>query len=114
MGVRLKIGVTIKVTAQLDRIMRVAEVAYGEVMGPDFSVVVTSGNDGKHMDTSLHYKNLALDFRTGHNWDAPLMSEDEARELCEELKARLGMGFDVVLEKDHAHVEYDPKTGAKS
>ena len=109
MGVRLKIGVTITVNAQNDRIMRVAEVAYGEVMGPDFSVVVTSGNDGTHLATSLHYKNLALDFRTGHNWEAPLMSEDEARELCEELKARLGMGFDVVLEKDHVHCEYDPK-----
>ena len=114
MGVRLKIGVTITVNAQNDRIMRVAEVAYGEVMGPDFSVVVTSGNDGQHMEKSLHFKNLALDFRTGHNWDAPLMSEDEARELCEELKARLGMGFDVVLEKDHVHCEYDPKTGNKS
>ena len=108
MGVRLKIGVTITVNAQLDRIMRMAEVVYGMVMGEQFSVVVTSGNDSPHMDGSLHYKNLAIDFRTGHSWETPLMSEEEAREIRDELKARLGLGFDVVLEKDHLHCEYDP------
>ena len=113
MGVRLKVGVTITVTAQLDRMMRMAEVAYGEVMGPGFTVVITSGNDGTHMEGSLHFKNLALDFRTGHNWEPPLMSEEEAHEILEELKARLGIGFDVVLEKDHIHGEYDPKIGVK-
>ena len=112
MGVRLKIGVTITVTAQLDRIMRMAEVVYGMVMGEQFFVVVTSGNDSKHMDASLHYKNLALDFRTGHNWETPMMSEEEAREIRDELKARLGMGFDVVLESDHVHVEWDTKKNA--
>ena len=114
MGVRLKIGVTITVTAQLDRIMKMAEAAYASIMGPEFAVVVTSGNDGKHMDTSLHYKNLALDFRTGHSWDPPMMSENEAEEIQDELKARLGVGYDVTLEADHLHAEYDPKTGAKS
>ena len=109
MGVRLKIGVTITVTAQLDRIMRMAEVVYNMVMGEQFSVVVTSGNDSMHMEGSLHYKNLALDFRTGHSWETPLMSEEEAREIRDELKARLGVGFDVVLEKDHLHCEYDSR-----
>ena len=112
MGVRLKIGVTITVTPQLDRMMRVTEAAYEEVVGTSFAVVVTSGNDGHHMDGSLHYKNAALDFRTGHSWMPPLMTETEARELRDAIKGRLGMGFDVVVEKNHLHCEYDPKMGA--
>ena len=113
MGVRLKIGVTITVTPQVDRMLRMAEVAFKEVMGPQFEPVVTSGNDGKHMEGSLHYTNLALDFRTGHQWEPPLMSDDEAREIIEEFAARLGVGYDVTLEKNHVHAEYDLKIGVK-
>ena len=110
MGVSLKIGVTLTVTPQIDRILRVTQVAYEKVMGNAFQVVVTSGNDGTHMKWSKHYEDKALDFRTGHTWDPPLMTDAEAHAVRDELKGLLGMGFDVVLEKDHLHVEYDPVT----
>ena len=109
MSLALKIGITLTVTPQIDRMIRVADLAYAKVLGRAFSVVVTSGNDGKHMTGSLHYTNAALDFRTGHAWEPPLMTADEAEEVREELAALLGAGYDVVLEKDHLHIEYQPK-----
>src|SRR3989304_4563403 len=61
--------------------------------------VVTSGKDGTHMATSLHYQGLAIDLRT--------------RDFVERwgflLESQLGHGWDVVVEKDHIHLERDPK-----
>lgn len=68
-----------------------------------YTPTITSANDGKHMDGSLHYKNHALDIRCT---DLPKTSWTSYAEL---LKVRLGPEYDVVLEKDHIHVEYDPK-----
>jgi len=65
---------------------------------------VTSINDGKHMPGSLHYSGRAADLRTAH------LSGSEARGWAELLRLRLaGLGFDIVLESDHLHIEYDPK-----
>ena len=112
MGVNLKIGVTITATPQIDRILRYAALSYRAVMGPDFEVVVTAGSDGHHGEHSMHYKNLAVDLRTGHSWSPPLMTPQEARDIRDELTLRLGAGYDVVLEGDHIHAEYDPKVPA--
>lgn len=64
-------------------------------------LVITSGVDGKHMIESLHYKGLALDFRTRDLKDP--------QDILKAVKAMLGQEFDVVLEKDHLHVEFQPK-----
>ena len=74
----------------------------------DAECVITSANDSKHSDASLHYKGCALDFRT-HNY-----SNDKG-ELRDRIKAALGQDFDVVLEavgtpNEHLHLEWDPKT----
>jgi hypothetical protein len=61
--------------------------------------VATSGKDGVHGRNSKHYEGLALDLRTWH----------VLGKVVELLKQTLGEGYDVVLEKDHIHVEYDPK-----
>ena len=61
--------------------------------------VVTSGRDGKHMEGSLHYEGKALDIRTYNVLEA----------LVKEIKDSLGVGYDVILEKDHIHIEWDPK-----
>ena len=63
---------------------------------------ITSGTDGRHSENSLHYVGKAMDFRT-RNMDAA-----KQRTLTTELRRRLGDNFDVVLERDHLHVEYDP------
>lgn len=98
--------VEIKPGAQIADIMWEGAVkieAALKIVAPDVDCVITSRFDGLHSENSLHYKGLALDFRTRdltfgqqHIWVA----------LCEEA---LGPHWDVVLEKDHLHVEFDPK-----
>jgi hypothetical protein len=64
---------------------------------------ITSAFDGTHSRVSLHYGGRALDFRL---WHVPL--EDHA-DLITQLKEDLGRDFDVVLENDHIHIEFQPK-----
>ena len=70
----------------------------------DFGVspVITSGIDGVHSNNSLHYSGRAFDFRTRH------VHPDNRLELIASLAAALGEEFDVVLETDHIHIEFDP------
>lgn len=68
------------------------------------SPVVTSAHDGKHMRKSLHYRGLALDLRTRY-----FKTQAEKSEFAGELRDRLGEEYDVVLERDHVHVEFDPE-----
>jgi len=65
--------------------------------------VVTSVSDSKHMPGSLHYIGQAADLRMpGLNAKAAVLAE---------LKSRLGSDYDVLIEADHIHVEYQPKRG---
>lgn len=66
-------------------------------------LVVTSGLDGVHSSSSLHYYGLALDFRTHY------FSPEEALAVSVDLRECLGNDFDVVLHSTHIHVEFDPK-----
>jgi hypothetical protein len=67
-------------------------------------LVITSGVDGTHKQDSKHYEGLALDYRTRD------LSGREV-EVAGKVAAALNpLGYDVVLEKDHLHVEYDPHT----
>ena len=66
--------------------------------------VVTSGRDGKHGKNSKHYTDEALDFRI---WN--LGGEENIMLVVDALKDLLGDDYDVVLEPDHIHAEYDPK-----
>lgn len=63
---------------------------------------ITSGNDGTHLKNSYHYTNAALDVRVN---DLPKDSWLTYRDV---LQRRLGPKFQVILEKDHLHCEYDP------
>ena len=70
--------------------------------------IVTSLRDGSHSVNSLHYKGLAVDFRTKH------LDEANIGALVTGLKVYLDPhGYDVILEGDHIHVEFDPKAGEK-
>lgn len=68
---------------------------------------VTSGLDGHHGPNSKHYHGDALDFRTR------LIPEGARRDIEIAVRTALDAAFphqfDVVLEKDHLHVEFDPK-----
>lgn len=72
---------------------------------------ITSGTeghdgDGVHKKGSKHYTGEAFDCRT-RNIPGSLQAK---KDIEKTIKRALGEDFDVVLEKDHIHVEYDPKT----
>lgn len=63
--------------------------------------VVTSLCDGVHSPNSYHYLLGAADFRTRH------LTEEEQEGVAARLARKLGDQWDVVLESDHLHVEWD-------
>ena len=104
----IKLGVDLRgLKPQMAIAYTIACEIYRKHAGSAAACVITSGTDGKHGPSSLHYKGLALDLRI--NTILP-----EVRPLVErDLKWALGPQFDVVLESDHFHVEFDPKEGDK-
>ena len=71
------------------------------VRGVDLDV--NSIDDSAHGPGSLHGDSLALDLDPGT--DRP----DHTADLARFLARRLSAPWDVVLESDHVHVEYDTK-----
>lgn len=65
--------------------------------------VITSGRDSKHSCMSKHYFGMAVDLRTR------FFSESQKIKVSTEIRDALGKDFDVILESDHIHVEYDPE-----
>lgn len=80
----------------------VANEVYAEL---GYRCVITSVVDSKHSRTSLHYVGFALDLRTR---DVPV---EKHQAICAEIAARLGPQYDVVLESNHIHIEFQPKVG---
>ena len=78
--------------------MRIAQVYDSR----GYPCVITSGTEGTHSPTSLHYQGLALDFRTR------MVPTEKRAALRDSVSDALGDDFDVVLERTHLHVEYDP------
>lgn len=65
--------------------------------------VITSAVDGVHSKGSRHYAGSAVDFRT-----RDLKSERRPMfAAC--VSDALGDDYDVILERSHLHVEYDPQ-----
>lgn len=64
--------------------------------------IVTSCTDGKHMKGSKHYSGYAIDIRTRH------LTPREINILVSWFKMYHDDVYDMVVEKDHIHVEYDP------
>jgi|14BtaG_2_1085337.scaffolds.fasta_scaffold160238_1 uncharacterized protein YcbK (DUF882 family) len=102
MSLKLKSGVSVNgVKPELVLGLQVASGYFGS-MGIK-EMVVTSLVDGKHSSGSLHYVGYAADIRI---W---AIEESELAEFTEGLAVELGKEFDVVLEKDHIHMEFQPK-----
>lgn len=77
-------------------------VAYGVGLSHRLEQLrITSLGDGAHSHTSLHYAGDGFDigFEPGMN----------KTQFTADLKADLGMDYDVVLEDNHIHVEYQPR-----
>jgi hypothetical protein len=80
--------------------LRVAEKIYNDL---STTLVITSVVDGEHSRGSLHYAGQAVDIRTRH---AP---QESLQNIVGLIATRLTDEFDVVLEKDHIHIEFQPK-----
>lgn len=63
---------------------------------------LTSGVEGPHQRASAHKAGNAFDCRLP-------ASRDNIQKVVTVLRGQLGENFDVVLEADHIHVEYQPK-----
>ena len=61
---------------------------------------VSSMNDRSHMPTSKHYTDEAADFRTR---DLEPVQVAAWAAMC---RVRLGAGYQVIVEKDHLHIEW--------
>lgn len=95
---KLKDGVNLEgVQWQMFKAAVIAEAVFAKYGS---ELIITSANDGKHMDGSLHYKGCALDLRTWH-------IAGREGEVIRELQRALGDDFDIVLESDHIHLELD-------
>ena len=68
----------------------------------DYDCIYTSVCDGVHSANSLHYVGLAVDCRTRHLRTAHI------RDIADLIEDALGNDWDVVVESDHIHVEFDP------
>lgn len=64
-------------------------------------LVWTSADDGRHGLTSLHYNGDAADLR--------IYSDIDNEALRAEIKARLNIDYDVLLEGNHIHLEFQPR-----
>lgn len=67
-----------------------------------YVLTVTSGTDSTHKADSLHYVGLAEDYRTRDVAPSDLVI------MVNDVRASLGSDYDVIIESDHLHVEYDP------
>ena len=76
----------------------IAQSIYSET---ENAMVITSLTDGRHGIGSLHHAGDAVDLR--------LPMPVTRLQIVSQLKTALGSDYDVVLESDHIHVEYDPK-----
>ncbi len=64
-------------------------------------LVITSLNDGKHSVTSLHY--------SGNAGDVRIYRDGKDQQRRDMIKERLGIDYDVILEGNHIHIEYQPR-----
>lgn len=107
---RVKDGVDLNdmhpaITDNYELIHLIASTAMG------IPLTITSGRDGKHGAASLHYVGKAIDIRIRYGQEQNFKQVDPSKValFCEELRRQLGKDFDVVPERDHVHLEYDPK-----
>lgn len=91
-----------KSTIQPEALLAIA-VAESVYRDHGLDCVITSVCEGQHSANSLHYKGLAVDFRTRH-----IPSPGQKRQICDLIAEALGSDYDVLLEATHIHVEFDP------
>ena len=106
-----KNGVYLNLQPEMAKGLPLIDLAYSD-LELDAECVVTSADDGRHMAGSLHYAGRAVDLRTRD------LHEEVIRKLANALRKRLNGSdiinrpYQIVVETDHIHVEYQPQPGA--
>lgn len=97
---RLKSGVRVSgLRPEMCVALMAAESAY---LRFDEELIVTSALEGVHMAASLHYVGAAVDLR---------LPAKRRQQIARNIRERLGGDYDVVLERSHIHIEFQPKGG---
>ena len=97
----LKPGV--RITGMRPEILLAAVAAERVYAQAGFEFTITACVDGRHSAGSLHYSGAAIDVRTR---DVPA---DKLQKLVAQIRECLGADFDVLPEKTHVHIEFQPK-----
>ncbi len=80
----------------------VAESVYNR---SGYELIITSGSEGIHkFDT--HADGWGVDWRTQF---VPPIPVDVQKAIVKQIQDELGSEYDVILESDHIHCEYDPR-----
>lgn len=90
----------VRVRGLQPEILLAVQIAHELFREQSQTLTITCGTDGAHKVGSWHHCGLAVDLRL------PTAGKER---IVEQLGIRLGVDYDVVLEGDHIHVEYDPK-----
>lgn len=105
--VKFKPGVRLDLQPEMARALPWIEQAHTDAY-LSRGAIITSAVDGEHRDDSKHYVGLAVDLRTRD------LTAAEISRLVAALRKRLNGSaaadrpYNVVVEPDHIHVEYDP------
>ena len=70
----------------------------------DLMLTITSIRDGTHSRTSLHYAGYAFDIRCND------LKPSSLNLIIGMIRDSLTDEFDIVLEPDHIHIEFQPKS----
>ena len=81
--------------------IQVADLVYLKITGEE--VWITEITGGTHGRGSLHYVGQAIDIRTRG------LSKETIANIALEIRERLGENYDVVIESNHIHIEFQPK-----
>ena len=94
----IKLGVDIsRLDRHIRRILNDIDIAY-RMEGQE--AVITSTYEGNHTPSSLHYANQAIDIR---------LPKANLKRIMDHLVTHIpGDKYDIVKERDHIHIEYDP------
>lgn len=107
MMINLKDGVTVG-GVKPEAVLAMMVVA-GVYQNMGHKHTITSVTDGKHKTGSLHYSGFAFDNRTWADDSGTQLPDADKEKLAQAIRKALGSEFDVVVEKTHIHVEFDPK-----
>jgi len=93
----------VRITGMRPEILLAAVAAERVYEEAGHDLTITACVDGRHMAGSLHYAGAAIDVRTR---DLPAA---DLPKLIARIKTCLADDFDVLVEADHVHIEFQPK-----